>query len=210
MSQRIVIGNEVYRQSSGFDPSQIRTTEDEYGTLYVISGIVLTGDITEDVANMASDPQLDEWLYGEFNTDASLTDEAGSVVYGGSDVLDAYKSLGLAPDPEGYDPAYESRYGATEEESFAYNVDDLDMLVATALRDEAVEGGDMFVTVDIRPVAEIRDDLGSIEDTLNNASLITTVAGEYLVEAEGTDVLVAFNANSRDVDRLVPAFLDEE
>jgi hypothetical protein len=224
MLPRIIIGNEVYRQATmPYDsphPSLIQETEDEFGTLHVIPMADFSGDITSDITRLSSSHEdMTRWLYGALGSDESITDEVGEIVYSGADVQDVLRAL----DEYEEDPAESGmeigpgahvapgwRLGSPEPEPvFDYNVDELDKLVTTALADEAIEGGDMFVTVDIRPADEIQGDLGSVEGVINNASLITTVAGEYIVEAEGADVLVAFNANSRDVDKLVPAFLEE-
>lgn len=98
---------------------------------------------------------------------------------------------------------------SSPDSDFEYNVDELDKLVTTALMDESVEDGDMHVTVDVRPADAIQGDLMAVEDTINRASFITTVGGKYYVEAEGAEVVVAFSADARDVNKLVPAFLEE-
>lgn len=80
--------HEFFSRRGDFDPSQIKVTEDEYGTLYIIPGVKFTGDIATDVARMEEDPELDRWLYGELGSDEYITDERGEVIYSGSDVQD--------------------------------------------------------------------------------------------------------------------------
>jgi len=80
------------RRKAAFDPSQIEVTEDEYGTLYILPGVNLTGNIEKDVATMMQDEELESWLYGELGSDESITDVKGDVVYGGSDVQDFIRS----------------------------------------------------------------------------------------------------------------------
>ena len=75
---------------SGFDPSQIQSVEDpEYGGLiHTIPGVSLTGDIAQDVAAMNQDEELASWLWGELQSDDSITDASGEVQYAGADVQD--------------------------------------------------------------------------------------------------------------------------
>ena len=68
----------------------IKTTEDEFGTLYVInhSRVRFTGNIADDVAAMEKIESLDNWLWNELESDASITDCRGDVVYAGADIQD--------------------------------------------------------------------------------------------------------------------------
>jgi hypothetical protein len=225
MSQRIVIGNEVYRkrtvEATSYyvywdSPQGVWTAVEDlpYAESHVLSE---DPDLSENDLQVLVHRQLDP--YGDAQVDVQMpagpeSEAFEELEYDPADEVlhdTGYRPIG----PSRSDHEYWNRYGATADPEgepapvFEYNVDELDKLVTTALADEAVEGGDMFVTVDIRPADAIQGDLTSVEETINNASLITSVAGEYIVEAEGADVLVVFNANSRDVDKLVPAFLEE-
>lgn len=94
---RMTYSKRPQRRVAYLPPSQISVTEDEFGTLYVISGVEFTGDLVTDVTTLMVDPELDEWLYGELETGASITDELGEVVYGGADVQDVLSPLGSVP-----------------------------------------------------------------------------------------------------------------
>jgi hypothetical protein len=69
---------------------RVSKNEDEFGTLYTLRDVKFTGDIASDVRMLQEDPYFNEWLWGELETDAAITDAAGYYQYVGADVQDFY------------------------------------------------------------------------------------------------------------------------
>ena len=78
------------RRGGFVSTGRISKTEDEYGTLYTLRDVRFTGDIASDVRMLQEDPYFNEWLWGELESDASITDAAGNHQYAGADVQDFY------------------------------------------------------------------------------------------------------------------------
>ena len=95
-----------------------------------------------------------------------------------------------------------------EVSNFPFDVSLLDDTVTDNLREGRSEHDDFSVFI-AETSAEKIGDLDEVERTINDASVVTTVGGQYSLEREGGMVNVFFEAEAGETDKIQETFMTE-